>query len=295
MLVGSRNRLLISVSLAATALLAGAPGAGAAVPAAETMRVNARVVLGFTNENMVDVEATALVEGRPFRRGAMELRTTFSGAEASGRFTLFDGRGGLRGRSVTETPDGVHFAGRFTVEGGSGRYARATGTLRFRGALDSERIPAVTVMPGRIEGRLRVHPAAPPAPRTRPLAIDIRGKEAKVHFRQLSTEPFLAKLTHAGATAMDRFGRGVLLKTLDIDLRTQRRPAVITWYGPDGTWTVKGVTNLDTGPTGSDPLRVIGGTGSYRGARGTLEHTLFSEPGFSGLSITGLRGKLRFP
>jgi hypothetical protein len=111
---------------------------------------------------------------------------------------------------------------------------------------------------------------------------------------------FLAKLERQLRAAFlrrapDRFGRGVLLKTLDIDLRTQRRPAVITWYGPDGTWTVKGVTNLETGPTGSDPLRVTGGTGRYLGARGTLQHTLLTEPGVSGLSISRLRGKLRFP
>jgi hypothetical protein len=59
-----RSRLIPTAALAA-ALLVGAPGAGATT---ETMRVNARVVLGFTNENMVDVEATGLVEGRPPRR-----------------------------------------------------------------------------------------------------------------------------------------------------------------------------------------------------------------------------------
>ncbi len=294
-LVSSRNRLLIPVSIAAAALLAGAPGAGAGVPAAETVRVNARVVLGFTNDSAVDVEATGLVEGKPFRRGAMELRSRFDGGNANGRFTLFDGRGGLRGRASTSTSDGIHFTGTFTAEGGSGRYAGATGTLRFGGALDSDRVPAVTVLPGTLEGRLRVRPAPPRPARTKPLAIAFRGKSAKVHFHQDSAHPIPAKLTSAVATAMDRFGNGVLLKTQDIDLGTPLRPTVMTWYGADGTWTARGTLDLDSGTTGSDPLKVTGGTGRYRGARGTLAHTLFGSVGFSGVSGSRLRGKLRFP
>lgn len=266
-----------------------------AAASAEVVPVQARVTIGFTNENTTDVEATGLVVGKPFRRGALELRTSFDGATATGRFTLFDGRGSLRGRAVTTTKDLSHFTGTFTADGGSGRYAHATGKLRFSGAFDSDAIPAVTVLPGTLRGRLRVRPVEPKPPRERPLAIDFRGKGAKVHFRQLSADPFLAKLTTAQATAMNRFGNGVLLEVADIDLRTQLRPSVITWYGPDGTWTVKGTPSLDTGPSGSDPLRVTGATGRYRGARGSLAYTLLTDPGFSGLKIVRLRGALRFP
>ena len=181
------------------------------------------------------------------------------------------------------------------LEGGSGRYTRATGKLRFAGAFDSDSIPAVTVLPGTLRGRLRVRPADPKPRLRKPLPIDFRGKGAKVHFRQISTDPFLAKLTSAQATAMGRFGDGVVLDTSDVDLRTPLRPSLVTWYGADGTWTAKGKPSLDTGPSGSDLMRVTGGTGRYRGARGKLGYTLLTDPTVNGLNVVRLRGKVRFP
>ena len=268
--------------------------AAAAPAAAAPLQVDAHVVIGFTTVNGSELEAAGLVEGRPFRRGAIELRSTLVNGTASGRFTLFDGRGSLRGRARTHSDDGSTFTGAFTVEAGSGRYARAAGTLRFAGTLDPDSVPAVTVLPGKLEGRLRVRPAEPKPPLTKPLAVDFRGKGAKVRFKQISADPFMAKLTSAGATAMNRFGNGVLIETDDVTA-TPLRPKVVTWYGPDGTWSAKGITNLDTGPMGSDPLRVTGGTGRYRGARGRLAYTLLTPPGVSGLTVSRLRGRLRFP
>ena len=89
-----------------------------------------------------------------------------------------------------------------------------------------------------------------------------------MRFLEITANPFLARLTSAHATAMERFGRGVLLDTDEIREGTPERPKVATFYGPDGTWTARGTTNLDTGPSGSDPLKVTGGTGRYRRARG---------------------------
>lgn len=258
------------------------------------MPVEAPVVFGFTYLNGPLVESAALVEGRPFRRGGMELRGTYAPPDFEGRFTLFDGRGRLSGRADLSTADGVGFAGPLTVSGGAGRYARARGTIRFSGVLDGEAVPGVTVLPGLLTGRLRVRPAARRPAFTKPVAVDLEGKGAKVRFLELSANPFAAKLTSAKATAMIRFGKGVLIETDDVIEGTRLRPKVVTWYGVDGTWTARGTTNLDTGPAGSDPLKVTRGTGRYRGAHGTLAYTLLTDPSVDELEVSRLRGRLRF-
>ena len=284
---------LIALAAAAAASLTTAP-AGAGVRA-RTVTVEAPVVLGFTYLNGTVVESVALVEGRPFRRGGMELRGTYAPPDFGGRFTLFDGRGRLSGRAEMSTADGVGFSGPLTVAGGGGRYAHATGTLRFRGVLDTDSVPGVTVLPGLLSGRLRVRPApAGPGFRT-PVKVNLEGKGAKVRFLELSANPFAAKLTSAQATAMDRFGKGVLIETDDVREGTRLRPKVVTWYGPNGTWSAKGTTNLDTGPAGSDPLTVTRGTGRFRGAHGTLAYTLLTDPSVNELEISRIRGRLRFP
>jgi hypothetical protein len=257
--------------------------------------VDASVVLGFSYLNGAAVESAALVEGKPFRRGGMEARGSFADSRFTGRFRLFDGRGSLRGSADLSTTDGAFFEGPMKVTGGGGRYARATGRLRFSGTLDSDSVPAVTVLPGELTGRLRVRPARAKPRFTHPVDVDLRGKGAKVRFVEISPNPFLAKLTSAWATAMDRFGTGVLVETDDIREGTRERPKLASWYGTDGTWTARGTTNLDTGPNGSDPLRVTGGTGRYRGARGRIAYTLLTDPGVNDLAISRWRGKLRFP
>jgi hypothetical protein len=281
--------------LAATsvALAVAAPAAAAGEP--RTFAVKATVVFGFTYLNGPLVESTAIVEGRPFRRGAMEMRGTYAPPESTSRFTLFDGRGRLSGRADLSTADGVGFSGPLTVSGGRGRYAHARGRLRFMGVLDTESVPGVTVLPGLLSGRLRVRPAAARPAFTKPVPVDLEGKGAKVRFLELSANPFAAKLTSANATAMDRFGKGVRVETDDVREGTSLRPKVVTWYGADGTWSARGTTNLDTGPSGSDPLKVTGGTGRYRGARGTLAYTALTEPSVTELAVSRIRGRLRFP
>jgi hypothetical protein len=283
---------LIALVATGAAWLGTAPAGAVKV---RTVAVNAPVVFGFTYLNGTVVESAALVEGRPFRRGGMELRGMYAPPDFEGRFTLFDGRGRLSGRAELSTADSVGFSGPLTVAGGGGRYARARGTLRFMGVLDTESVPGVTVLPGLLSGRLRVRPAAARPRFRKPVAIDIEGKGAKVSFLELSANPFAAKLTSANATAMDRFGKGVLVETDDVREGTSLRPKVVTWYGADGTWSARGTTNLDTGPTGSDPLKVTGGTGRYRGARGTLAYTALTEPSVNDLAVSRIRGRLRFP
>ena len=65
-----------------------APAASAA--STQSVPVKARVTIGFTTDSLTDIEATGLVTGPPFRRGAMELRSRFQGGTATGRFTLTD-------------------------------------------------------------------------------------------------------------------------------------------------------------------------------------------------------------
>jgi hypothetical protein len=268
--------------------------AALAAAGAKPVAVKAPVVFGFTALSGTAVESAALVEGRPFRRGGMELRGTYAPPDFDGRFTLFDGRGSLSGRAELSTADGVGFSGPLTVGAGGGRYAHATGRLRFRGVLDTQSVPGVTVLPGLLSGRLRVRSAPARHAFSRPLKVDLEGKGAKVRFLELSADPFAAKLTSAKATAMDRFGRGVLIETDDVREGTRLRPKAVTWYGPGGTWSAKGITDLDTGPSGSDPLAVTGGTGRYRGARGKLAYTLLTEPSVNELEISRIRGRLRF-
>lgn len=130
---------------------------------------------------------------------------------------------------------------------------------------------------------------APAGATARARTVDQRGKAAKLRFRQITTDPFFAKLTHGFATRMSRFGTGVRIETSDI-----APPA-------DGADLVRGRRHLvrerhdePRHRTGRDPLKVTGGTGRYRGARGTLAYTLLTPPGTSGLQVTRLRGTLRF-
>jgi hypothetical protein len=185
------RRLAALILPVAVVVFALAPAAAVTVP------VQARLVIGFTDVNGADLEAAGLLEGKPFRRGAMELR----------------------GKLV----DGV-----------------ANGALRFRGTLDSNSVPAVTVLPATLRGKLHVHRQEPRPPLARPLPVDLRGKAAKVRFKEISADPVVAKLTTAQATAMERLGNGVLIETDDVDERTRLWPKTVTFYGPDARWTAKG-------------------------------------------------------
>ena len=289
-----RRALLVAKSILIGVTVGCIAAGPASAATSRTLAVKAPVVLGFTDMQGERIESVSLVEGRPFKRGAMELRGTLADGVSAGRFAIYDGRGVVRGHSRAVTMDGSRFEGTFTVDGGSGRYARATGKLHFAGALDTDSVPGVVVLPGKLAGKLHVRPAPPKPAFSKPVSVDRRGKGAKLRFRQVTTDPFFAKLTSGFATALTRFGNGVFIETDDVRADTRLRPKVLTWFGADGTWSAKGTTSLDTGPDGSDPLKVTGGTGRYRGAHGKIGYTLLTDPATSGVQIARLRGRLRF-
>lgn len=281
------RRLTLATAVAALALVTAS---GATLPqrGAQMQPVHADVVLGFTSSSGNLLNVAGLATAQPFGRGGISARITLSGATTSGPLAIFDGRGSLKGTIESTTEDGQNYSGTYTVAGGRGRYAHATGTLRFQGHLDSSSVPLVTVLPGNLDGSLRVDPSAPPRPATKPVAVHLAGEQAKVKAVEQSDH---IDLTTAASTSRQGLGPGVaLILTKVTGART--RPQKWTFYGPNRTWRAHGVRDLDS----SSPTRltVDGGTGRYRGAHGTLLYRVSGDGSGSGTVTYTLDGRLRF-
>ena len=251
--------------------------------------VHANVVIGFANQAGNHLTLAGIVTGQPFGRGALSGRATQVGSEGSGSAAIFDGRGKLSGiLETTLADDGQTVTGRFLVQHGTGRYRRATGTLRFTGMLDGASVPAVVVLAGHLDGNVRLNPAGNPSPSQTAIKIAYAGEQAKVKAVPRSG---MIDLTSAATTSMQGLGPGAALLFQTV---SPARMRAVTWtfYGPSGRWQAKGVRNLDSGaPT---RMTVTGGTGRYKGAHGSVRYTITDDGGPSGHFAYEMNGTLRF-
>jgi hypothetical protein len=275
-------------SIACVLLLAMLPATAGGRTGTELIAVHAHVVMGFTSQTGGTTTVAGMATSKPFGRGGVSAKLDTTGSSVAGPFAIFDGRGRLLGQARATTPDGQNYTGTFTVRSGSGRFAGATGVLRFSGALDSSSVPAVTVLPGTLDGNLRVQHSTPPAPSTRRIHISYAGEQAKV--KAVGQSGYI-DLTSAATTALRGLGPGVVLIQSKVS-SARTRPQTWTFYGQNGTWSARGVRDLDS----SSPTRltVTGGTRHFRGAHGTLLYKITEDGGVSGRVAYELAGDLQF-
>ena len=145
-------------------------------------RVDVSFSLGFSDTpHTAGSDLVGAVKGNGIKAGGMHQHLVFRGMGGSGPFEIYDGTGVLKGTlTMTQRDDGNGnpvLSGVQKVTGGEGRWAGASGTLKFSAKPDAESIPGATVVRGTSTGTVSSAPAptiATPAPRK----VDVSGDEA---------------------------------------------------------------------------------------------------------------------
>jgi hypothetical protein len=145
-----RFRILLALVLAA-ALIAVPIATGATK---KSHAVNSTARMAVVSESGAPTRWAGEVAGKPGGRSAILLRTTLSGATATGKAIQFT-RNGVILATTTNTveaqPDGsTRFPGTFKITGGTGRYRDATGSGTFEGILPANSNVLVATLKGKI-------------------------------------------------------------------------------------------------------------------------------------------------